>query len=197
MERRKFLSSYFIFLRLYKPNYFRYPPEYLTIRAGSTERLQGGDLRKVVKVVMHENYNGSNNDIALLEIDLPLIFSKNIQAIPLATEEVPAGEPVVISGWGRLWQGGDIPYKLQWNTLVSLSKAQCLRKILQSSDGLICLDHAADNGACNGDSGGPAVYGGKLVGVANFVVVKCGSDRPDGYAKVSYHLDWIKANSDV
>lgn len=169
-----------------------YPSEYFSIRAGSTQRLQGGVLRGVAKVIMHENYSQSNFDVALLELDLPLIFSKNIQAIPLASEEVPPGEEVVISGWGRLWHGGDIPYKLQWNTLIALSKSQCFRKIFQSSDGLLCLDHASDNGACNGDSGGPAIYNGQLVGVANFVVLKCGSDRPDGYAKVSYHLDWIK-----
>lgn len=158
--------------------------------------MQGGVLRNVVKVIMHEDYNSQSNcDVALLELDLPLIFSTNIQAIPLATEEVPAGEEVIISGWGRLWQGGDIPYKLQWNTLIAISKSQCFKKILQLSDGLLCLDHVLDNGACNGDSGGPAIYNGQLVGVANFVVIKCGSDRPDGYAKVSYHLDWIKKNA--
>lgn len=172
-----------------------YPAEYFSIRAGSTERMQGGVLRNAVKVIMHESYSQSSFDVALLELDLPLIFSTNIQAIPLATEEVPAGEKVIISGWGRLWTGGDIPYKLQFNTLIALSKSQCLRKILQSSDGLLCLDHAADNGACNGDSGGPAIYNGQLVGVANFVIIKCGSDRPDGYAKVSYHFDWIKKNA--
>lgn len=42
-----------------------------------------------------------------------------------------------------------------------------------------------------GDSGGSAMYEGKLVGVANFVMSGCGSTYPDGYAKVSFFVDWI------
>jgi len=54
-----------------------------------------------------------------------------------------------------------------------------------------------DNGACNGDSGGPAVYNNQLVGVAGFVVDGCGSTYPDGYARVFYFKEWIKNHSDV
>lgn len=36
------------------------------------------------------------------------------------------------------------------------------------------------------------MFDNKLVGVANFVISMCGSSNPDGYAKVSYFVDWIR-----
>ncbi|XP_013112888.1 serine protease SP24D [Stomoxys calcitrans] len=170
---------------------------YFTIRAGSTNRLMGGVIKQVVEVIVHENYGNFINDVALLKLETPLIYSQNVQAIPLASAEVPVGSTVGISGWGRLKTNGDIPMKLQYNSLEAISKLKCFTSILMSSDALICLAHQAGNGACNGDSGGPATFNGELVGVAGFVVGGCGTNNPDGYAKVFYHRDWIKAHSDA
>lgn len=36
------------------------------------------------------------------------------------------------------------------------------------------------------------MYQNKLVGVANFVSSGCGSNSPDGYAKVSFFYNWIQ-----
>lgn len=102
------------------------------------------------------------------------------------------GEQVIISGWGRIKQNGDIPQKLQWNLLSAISRAECKEKINWDSDALICLAHEPNNGACNGDSGGPALYNDEVVGIAGFVYTGCGTAYPDGYASVFYHADWIK-----
>ena len=177
--------------------YHVYEPELFTIRAGSTNRLIGGVLKQVVEITVHENYGNFINDVALLKLDSPLVFSQNIKAIPLATSDASVGSSVIISGWGRLKTNGDIPIKLQWNTLETISKLKCFTSILMSSDALICLAHTEGNGACNGDSGGPATLNGELIGVAGFVVGGCGTKNPDGYAKVPYHIDWIKQHSDV
>ncbi|XP_005191781.1 serine protease SP24D [Musca domestica] len=168
-----------------------------TIRAGSVNRLMGGVVKQVVQITVHEDYGNFINDVALLKLESPLIFSNNIAPIPLASAETPVGSPIGISGWGRLKTGGDIPVKLQYNTLESISKLKCFTSIFMSSDALICLAHTSGNGACNGDSGGPATYNGELVGVAGFVVSGCGTSNPDGYAKVFYHVEWIKKHSDL
>lgn len=170
----------------------RYEPSVFTIRAGTTDRFQGGVLVKVIEVITHENYGNFLNDVALLRTSEPFIFSENIQPVRLASAEVPVGEKVIISGWGRVKQNGDIPQKLQWNLLTSISRSECKEKINWDSDALICLAHEPNNGACNGDSGGPALYNDEVVGIAGFVYTGCGTSYPDGYAKVFYHVDWIK-----
>ena len=135
------------------------------------------------------------NDLALLELSEPLPIGGDIQPIELLTEEDPTGDEIIISGWGLLKTSGDhLPIFLQYNTVTVLTTGQCRRKVLSWSDSLLCLSHPKGAGACNGDSGGPAAYNGKLAGVAGFVITGCGSSRPDGYAKVSYHIDWIKSN---
>lgn len=160
---------------------------------GSIRHAAAGKLVQLKRIIVHEDYGNFLNDLALLELEKPLVFTKNIRPIPLATEEVPSGGEVIVSGWGRLYNNGPIPHRLQWNTLSALSIEECNKKI-DMGPSIICLAHTKDNGVCQGDSGGPAYYDGKLVGVAGFVIGGCGTTNPDGYAKVSYHLDWIQTH---
>uniref|UniRef100_A0A1L8EAP4 Putative serine protease sp24d-like protein n=1 Tax=Haematobia irritans TaxID=7368 RepID=A0A1L8EAP4_HAEIR len=170
------------------------PPELFQVRVGSVDRINGGTLVYIKRIIVHENYGNFLNDVALLELMEPLEWSNTIKPIEMADSEVPSGEDVIVSGWGRLFTGGPIPQRLQWNTLKALTTEECEKAIEWGYDSLICLAHTQNNGVCNGDSGGPATYQGKLVGVAGFVVDGCGSTNPDGYAKVFYHKKWILEN---
>ncbi|KAH8386753.1 hypothetical protein KR093_002386, partial [Drosophila rubida] len=163
----------------------------LVIRAGTLDRFAGGMLINVAEVRVHEKYNSFWNDVALLKLAEPLIYSGQLRPIPLATAETPVDSDVIISGWGRLTTGGDVPRSMQWNTLSSISRLSCTTAIGVFRESMLCLAHEAGNGACNGDSGGPAIFNGEIVGIAGFVVDGCGSANPDGYAKVFYHRDWI------
>ncbi|KAH8291584.1 hypothetical protein KR018_001721, partial [Drosophila ironensis] len=177
-----------------------YPDGYsrrFSIRAGTNDRFSGGSLVNVAEVIVHEEYGNFLNDIALLRLETPLIFSSNIQPIPLPSTDTPVDADVIISGWGRLKTGGDLPRYLQYNTLKSISTEQCDELIGFDFEGELCLIHPVDNGACNGDSGGPAIYNNEVVGIAGFVVGGCGSSYPDGYARVFYFKDWIRKHSDV
>ncbi|XP_055913250.1 serine protease SP24D-like [Eupeodes corollae] len=167
------------------------PPFFFTVRAGTIQREAGGMKVGVKRVIVRQSYAKLLDDVALLELEKELIFNKNIQKIDLYDTEVPNGAEVVISGWGRLSTNGQVPLRLQYNTLTKIDPADCQKSIGYGKEQIICLAHETNNGACNGDSGGPAMYEGKLVGVAGFVVDGCGSKYPDGYAKVSYHRDWI------
>lgn len=169
------------------------PVEDIKVRVGSIRYAVGGKRMEVKRIIVHEDYGDFLNDLALLQLESPLEFNKFIQPIPLSDGEVPAGGDVVVSGWGRLYTTGPIPNRLQWNTLTALSVDEC-NKAIDMDESIICLAHTMDNGVCMGDSGGPAVHDGKLVGAAGFVIDGCGSTNPDGYAKVYYHLDWIKNN---
>lgn len=175
-----------------------YPAEDFSIRAGSNNRIAGGVIRYVKRVIVNQDHKDFLNDLALLELTEPLVFSDKVQKIDLVEDEIPSGEEIVLSGWGLLETNGDhLPIWLQTNTVKALTTNQCRRKVLSWSDSLLCLSHPKGAGACNGDSGGPANYKGKLAGVAGFVITGCGSSRPDGYAKVSSHLTWIRSNMNV
>ncbi|XP_065363290.1 serine protease SP24D-like [Calliphora vicina] len=173
------------------------PVSIITIRAGSREVDSGGVTVGVSQVNVHPNYRNFNNDIAVVKLSKPLELNGSIQPIALATKSLKPGVKVVTTGWGRLRTGGDTPQILQFNTLISISNAECKRRIGNVATSTLCLSHTVGNGVCNGDSGGPAVYKNQLVGVTNFVVGGCGSNAPDGYASVAFYSSWIRSNTDL
>lgn len=56
----------------------------------------------------------------------------------------------------------------------------------------VCTFRPAGRGTCHGDSGGPLIAGGELVGIASWVQLPCGSPFPDGFTRVSSFIDWIE-----
>ncbi|XP_052892352.1 serine protease SP24D-like [Anopheles moucheti] len=167
------------------------PASAIVVLAGSVS-LSSGVRRAVARVIPHERYGNFQNDVALLQLQQSLPSSTYIRPISLRTTNVPAGSEIVISGWGRIYQGGPTSTLLRYNRATVIPDQQC-RAATGISSGLICFTSPANNGACNGDSGGPAVLNNQLVGVANFIINYCGSSSPDGYAKVSDFVPWIQS----
>ena len=57
--------------------------------------------------------------------------------------------------------------------------------------GMFCAGYGGDD-TCSGDSGGPAVFNNKLVGITSSGV-NCGTvGHPGVYTSIAYHIDWIK-----
>ncbi|KAL5290754.1 hypothetical protein ACFFRR_010243 [Megaselia abdita] len=180
------------------------PVNLFNIRAGSVNISSGGVIHEIEKIIVNEHHwIDMLNDLALLKLAIPLVFNNDIQPIPLNEEALKEGTDVVISGWGLLYsKAPELPEELQFVHVKTLSTDHCLKRIFpwniiiwRQKNSILCLSHPRGKGACQGDSGGPAAYNGKLVGVTGFVtgiLTTCGSSRPDGYAKVSYHIDWIK-----
>uniref|UniRef100_A0A1I8NLI1 Peptidase S1 domain-containing protein n=1 Tax=Stomoxys calcitrans TaxID=35570 RepID=A0A1I8NLI1_STOCA len=170
-------------------------PSYLSIRAGSIYVNRGGQEANVSEITVHPSYNENDNDIALMKLAAPLQMNENVRAIELATEEPPVGSFVTTSGWGRLSQDGAQPEILQYFAMLGLPNAECKTWLPRLSDNTICLVHFNGQGVCRGDSGGPAVYDGKLVGVTNSVLGVCGRFGPDVFSSVAHHRDWVVRNS--
>lgn len=167
-------------------------PSLVTVLAGTVRLNQGGVRQSVRTIIPHERYGNFRNDVALMRLQQAFQLSNSISTIALRRSEVPSGSTVTISGWGRLYNNGPLPSVLQYNQATALSRLVC-RFETGFNVGLLCLRSPVNNGACNGDSGGPAVYNNQLVGVANFVVNGCGSSRADGYAQVSDFISWIES----
>ncbi|EAT39435.1 AAEL008780-PA [Aedes aegypti] len=167
------------------------PAKDMTVYAGSANLAEGGQFFTVYKAFAHEEYGDSKNDIALLQLDDEFEFDDTVNQIELFSGELKNGDEVTISGFGR--EGTELPAseQLKYNSMFVQQDEVCEFLMAQTGPGLICLNNDAHNGACMGDSGGPAVFEDKLVGVANFVLNECGTVYPDGYAKVSFYREWI------
>lgn len=76
-------------------------PEHLFVSAGNIKWREGVILR-VKKVIVHCEYAENANDIALLELESPISFSRSISPINLvnSTAMINPGRTCISSGWG-------------------------------------------------------------------------------------------------
>lgn len=61
-------------------------------------------------------------------------------------------------------------------------------------DNTICTFGAHGNGMCMGDSGGPLVVNNRVIGAVSWGI-PCAQGRPDVFARVSSHAQWIAQNT--
>ncbi|XP_030566142.1 serine protease SP24D [Drosophila novamexicana] len=175
-------------------------PSRLAVQAGSLQLNSYATYVDVAAVQVHPQYGngGQGYDIAVLRLREPISFNANISAIELAEADPPTNSIVDISGWGAIYHGGPISNDLLYVQVRSISRSQCTsRYMTRLPETTMCLLHGANLGACHGDSGGPAVYGGRLVGVASFVLGGCGREAPDGYERVAALRSWIRSNAEL
>lgn len=75
----------------------------MTLRAGTANRLEGGQIFAVAEIVNHPNYNPSNIelDVCVLRTVEPMngYFMEPINLVPAETY-YPGGTRAVLSGWG-------------------------------------------------------------------------------------------------
>jgi secreted trypsin-like serine protease len=101
-----------------------------SVRVGSKDRTQAGEMAKVVKIVMHPGWQWTAgapaqpvDDVAMLQLDHPV----NMQPIQLAGHAAKSGDRVTLYGWGADQPDGDtsnLPTQLQQlNTLAVGSSA--------------------------------------------------------------------------
>ncbi|XP_013097364.1 chymotrypsin-2 [Stomoxys calcitrans] len=172
--------------------------------ATTTISANGANVIAVKRIIMHEGYNPSKsyaNDIALLELQGQLIYNyKTIAPVTLPesyfeTDQVSAGSPGVLAGWGLNATGGVVQSHLQSVDLKIYSDAECqVRHNYATTADHICggVDEGG-KGQCSGDSGGPLLYKGAVqVGIVSWSIKPCTvAPYPGVYTKVSHYIDWI------
>ncbi|XP_033642596.1 trypsin alpha-3-like [Asterias rubens] len=143
-------------------------------------------------------------DIALIKLDAPAVLSPRVQTIQIAAanSDVAAGTSLLVSGWGKLSDGGDRTKELRQVAVDALSRATCTNDyagVNAVTNNMICASGVGKD-ACQFDSGGPAVSGydedAHVDGVTLEGIVSWGwgcanPNYPGVYTRVSVFCDWI------
>lgn len=160
--------------------------------AGATGLLDSanGTVAGVWRQWNHPRYNADTiqNDIAVLTLDRPLEdqWTKLVQSNDTASYK--AGTSATVYGWGLTSgaQDADLSATLRKVTLPLVSDSTCntaMQSVLGEDDfvegSMFCAGTPAtgtDEGTkstCSGDSGGPVIVGGRVVGVVSWGVSGC------------------------
>ncbi|XP_055908440.1 trypsin-1 [Eupeodes corollae] len=159
--------------------------------------------RAVTTIVKHRSFDPDtyNNDIALLRLRKPIVFSKIMKPICLPRLNYdPAGRTGTVVGWGRTSEGGELPAIVNQVKVPILTITECRNQRYKSSritSSMLCAGKSKMD-SCQGDSGGPLLLSNGvkyyIVGIVSWGV-GCGRDGyPGVYTRVSKFIPWIKAN---
>ncbi|XP_022599093.1 uncharacterized protein LOC111220318 [Seriola dumerili] len=174
------------------------------------QNLQGTNpnevSRTVARIILHPNYDSdsSDNDIALLRLSSPVMFTDYIRPVCLAASDsvFNNGTDSWVTGWGRVNEGVSLPFPqtLQEVEVPVLGNRQCncLNGVGTVTDNMICAGVlAGGKDSCQGDSGGPMVskQGSVWVqsGIVSFGFGCARPNLPGVYSRVSRYQSWINS----
>lgn len=169
----------------------------LSVVAGATllDSVVGQEL-KVARFILHPKYKDFNKDydMVVLILNGQFQFSQVIKPIPLSTQMIAKGSKVLISGWGYLNESIPVTSNhLMAAEIEVFSDSSCKAAYWYlTTDRMICAGVVGGGiDACAGDSGGPMVYDGQLVGIVS-AGSGCGDPKYFGlYAKIPRLYEWI------
>ncbi len=152
--------------------------------------------------IAHGSFNPVTlaNDVALVHLPAPLPLSAAIQPATLDDLGIDsAGQTATVAGWGKT-SDSNVGHSsvLSSVSVPVMSNATChdVFSIVTAGNG--CVDTTGGHGPCNGDSGGPVVVNGIVVGITSFTSsAGCQSGYPAGYSRVSHFRGWIQSNSGI
>ncbi|CAD6994331.1 chymotrypsin-1 [Ceratitis capitata] len=176
---------------------YGYNPPYLRIMTGTVVWQNPRATYYPDEFYTHCNYNNPDyaNDIALVHLNDSIIFDQYTQPIPLASKPVRDDAEAILTGWGDVAYGGPSAEVLQKITLRTLSYKSCGEKFDSDVEALdvghICTFTKEGEGSCHGDSGGPLISDGELIGLVNWGR-PCALGFPDAYASIYFYRDWIR-----
>ncbi|XP_069700742.1 brachyurin-like [Periplaneta americana] len=161
--------------------------------------------------IRHEAYDPTfiRNDIAVVELPQPLQFTNYISPVRLPTYSQQGtsfvGSVLRVSGWGKTYDGATgITPALQFVDLTVITNNECAQTFgsgITSSN--LCVSTYGGQSTCNGDSGGPLIYGESdglytQVGIVSFgSSYGCEQGYPAVFTRVTSYLQWIESNTGI
>ncbi|XP_017771957.1 PREDICTED: trypsin-7-like [Nicrophorus vespilloides] len=183
----------------------RYPKETYSVRVGSTYKDSGGRLYNTSKIIIHPEYNRrtADKDICLLFFKESLLFDWTVRMIALPDEDskVRIGTTAVVTGWGSTKLND--PYSVSptlkgvYVDVVSFAKCKALYPPNSITNSMICAGSRKPEDACSGDSGGPMVANGLLIGLVSWAFSCADVNYPGIYTSVSSVVDFIENNTNA
>ncbi|XP_055367983.1 polyserase-2-like [Betta splendens] len=173
---------------------------WLGVHSIKSQKESSTQVREVKKSFPHPKYEEKNllHDLMLLKLDKPVEKTKTVNWLKLGkkVKDPKAGTICVAAGWGQ----SNNNIKKMSDVLMSVKVPVINRKTCNSlynrnppiTDSMVCAGKdEADT--CKGDSGGPLLVKGALVGITSFGGKECGnSTRPGVYTFLTAeHLGWI------
>lgn len=169
------------------------------VEAGVTDiENEDGQFILVKHFFIHRDFDiYYGYDFALALLEQPLVFNQFVQPASFFKHDVTIGDRVLVTGWGRI--SGDttvpLPDVLQATELVVVDPDVCVRYYKSKGyrlnpELLICAMNVPESTTiCKGDSGGPMIHNGVLVGVASLAT--CELTAPVVYGKGNAILPWM------
>jgi secreted trypsin-like serine protease len=157
-------------------------------------RTSAGEEIRVDRVLTHRDYDpGTNdNDISLVHLER----ASGQATLPLGEDDIFAGEPVTVIGWGLTSEGGAASSALRQVSVPVVSQEDCAEAYVLTPN-MICAGFPeGGRDSCQGDSGGPlmALIGETWahVGIVSFGEGCARPNRPGVYTRTSRYVDWIE-----
>uniref|UniRef100_A0A8D0BIM0 Peptidase S1 domain-containing protein n=1 Tax=Salvator merianae TaxID=96440 RepID=A0A8D0BIM0_SALMN len=164
----------------------------------------------VKQVIVHSYYAGSglSADIALVQLEKPVNFSRTILPICLPSasgpDPFPAGMKCWVTGWGDVIPEGKHALADLLEIEVPILDTNRYTDVIPTGYRLIYNDMICagfpegEKDSCQGDSGGPLAckLNGTwfLAGVVSFGQGCSEPNRPGVYTRVTSYVDWIQKN---
>ncbi|XP_076285340.1 transmembrane serine protease filzig isoform X2 [Lasioglossum baleicum] len=163
--------------------------------------------RNVRRVIVNRGYDPTTfeNDLALLELDSPIVFDEHIVPICMPDDGIDfTGRMATVTGWGRLKYNGGVPSTLQ-EVQVPIIKNSVCQEMFQTAghsklilDSFLCAGYATgQKDSCEGDSGGPLVMqrpDGRwfLVGTVSHGIKCAAPYLPGVYMRTTFFKPWLQ-----
>jgi len=170
----------------------------IMIAVGGNTR-NDGLLYPAKKWLAHEKYNSWTIDYDIGMIFIEGAFDFNgplVQPIQICTQRPWNGYFGIVAGWGYREEYGPSSYALEEIKVPIVSDEDCkqIYGANELTERMICAGYILYGGkdACSGDTGGPLIFQGQLVGLVSWGRGCARPGYPTVYTFVSPLQDWIE-----
>nr|XP_044249214.1 transmembrane protease serine 9-like [Drosophila takahashii] len=171
----------------------------LAVAGANTRNGTDGFIYPVANWTHHPNYDPItvDNDIGVLLLDTPLNLTHfGISSIGIRSERPAVGRLATVAGWGYREEWGPSSYNLEQTEVPVVSAEECTQiyGAGEVTERMICAGFVTQGGsdACQGDTGGPLVIDGQLVGLVSWGRGCARPNYPTVYCYVASFADWIE-----